>query len=44
MRIELPDVNVFGLCQQNDGTLITLDAGITPAAIVSPHPELLRIL
>ena len=41
---QITDVYLLGLCQQNVGTLITLDAGITPTAIVSPHPDLLHIL
>ena len=41
---QITDIYLLALCQQNGGTLITLDAGITSAAIVSPHPELLRIL
>ncbi len=40
----ITDVYLLGLCQRNGGTLVTLDTGITPAAIVSPHPELLRLL
>jgi toxin-antitoxin system PIN domain toxin len=41
---QVTDVYLLGLCQQNGGTLVTLDAGITDAAIVSPHAELIRRL
>lgn len=41
---QITDVYLLGLCLQNGGTLVTLDSGITTSAIVSPHPELLRIL
>lgn len=41
---QITDVYLLGLCQQNGGTLVTLDAAITDAAIVSPHPELIRRL
>ncbi len=41
---QITDVYLLGLCQQNGGTLVTLDSGITHAAIASPHPELLRTL
>jgi len=39
---QITDVSLLGLCQQNGGTLVTLDAGITVAAIVSPHVDLIR--
>ena len=41
---QITDVYLLGLCQQNGGTLVTLDTGITDAAIVSPHAELIRRL
>lgn len=41
---QITDIYLLGLCQQNGGTLVTLDTGITVAAIVSPHPDLLRLL
>jgi toxin-antitoxin system PIN domain toxin len=41
---QLTDIYLLGLCQQEGGTLITLDAGISTSAIVSPQPDLLRIL
>src|SRR4051794_15834937 len=41
---QITDIYLLGLCQQNGGTLVTLDTGITPAAIVSYHPDLLRLL
>jgi toxin-antitoxin system PIN domain toxin len=41
---QLTDIYLLGLCQQNGGTLVTLDAAITHAAIVSPHAELIRRL
>ncbi len=41
---QITDVYLLALCQQNGGTLVTLDTGIATAAIVSPHPDLLRIL
>jgi predicted nucleic acid-binding protein len=41
---QITDVYLLGLCQQNGGTLITLDAAITVAAIVSPHVDLIRRL
>src|SRR5438876_11443053 len=41
---QITDVYLLGLCQQNDGTLVTLDTAITDIAIVSPHVELLRRL
>jgi hypothetical protein len=41
---QITDVYLLGPCQQNGGTLVTLDRGITDAAIVSPHAELLRRL
>ena|SRR5436190_14608498 len=41
---QITDVYLLGLCQQNGGTLVTLDRGITDAAIVFPHAELLRRL
>ncbi len=41
---QLTDIYLLGLCQQNGGTLITLDTRMTTAVIVAPHPELLRVL
>jgi len=41
---QITDVYVLGLCQQNGGTLATLDAAITVTAIVSPHVDLIRRL
>ena len=41
---QITDIYLLALCQQNGGTLVTLDAGITVSAIVSPHGELLRKL
>lgn len=41
---QITDVYLLGLCQQNGGTLVTLDTAITVAAIVSPHVELIRRL
>lgn len=41
---QITDVYLLGLCQRNGGTLVTLDAAITDAAIVSPHAELIRRL
>lgn len=41
---QITDVYLLGLCQSNGATFVTLDTGITTAAIVSPHSELLQIL
>lgn len=41
---QITDVYLLGLCQRHSGTLITLDAKITTAAIVSPDIDLLCIL
>jgi uncharacterized protein len=41
---QITDVYLLGLCQQNGGTLVTLDMAITDAAIASPHAELIRRL
>jgi toxin-antitoxin system PIN domain toxin len=41
---QITDVYLLALCQQNGGTFVTLDSAITTAAIVSPHPDLYRIL
>jgi predicted nucleic acid-binding protein len=41
---QITDVYLLGLCQRYGGTLVTLDTGISSHAIVSPHPDLLRIL
>lgn len=41
---QITDVYLLGLCQQNGGTLVTLDAGITVTAIISPHVDLIRRL
>lgn len=41
---QITDIYLLGLCHQNAGTLVTLDAGITPTAIFAHHPELLRTL
>jgi predicted nucleic acid-binding protein len=41
---QITDVYLLGLCQQNGGTLVTLDAAITVTAIVSPHVDLIRHL
>jgi hypothetical protein len=38
---QITDVYLLGLCQQNGGTLVTLDARITDVAIVSSHPDLI---
>ena len=41
---QITDIYLLGLCKRNGGTLVTLDARLTVAAIISPHPELLRTL
>lgn len=41
---QITDVYLLGLCQQNGGTLVTLDAAITVTAIVSAHVDLIRRL
>lgn len=41
---QITDVYLIGICQQNGGTLVTLDASMTTRTIVTPHPDLLRIL
>jgi uncharacterized protein len=41
---QITDVYLLGLCQQNGGTLVTLDTSITDTAILSPHAELIRRL
>lgn len=41
---QITDVYLLALCQQNGGTLVTLDAKMTVSAIVSPRTGLLRIL
>jgi toxin-antitoxin system PIN domain toxin len=41
---QITDIYLLGLCQQNGGTLVTLDTAIRDAAIVSPHAELIRRL
>ena len=41
---QITDVYLLALCQQNGGTLVTLDAKMTVSAIVSPRADLLRIL
>ncbi len=41
---QITDVYLLSLCQQNGGTLVTLDSGVTTAALLSPHPQLLRTL
>ena len=41
---QITDVYLLGLCQQNGGTLVTLDAAITVTAIVSPDVDLIRRL
>lgn len=41
---QITDIYLLGLCQQNGGTLVTLDAGITLSGIVSHQPDLLRLL
>ena len=41
---QITDLYLLGLCQQNSGTLVTLDTRITTTAIVSPHSDLLHIL
>jgi len=38
---QITDVYLLGLCQQNDGTLVTFDTSIADTAIVSPHPDLI---
>jgi toxin-antitoxin system PIN domain toxin len=41
---QITDVYLLGLCQKNEGTLVTLDTGITVAAIVVPGDGILRVL
>ena len=41
---QITDVYLLGLCQRNNGTLVTLDASITDVAIVSPNPTLIHRL
>lgn len=41
---QITDVYLLGLCQQNAGTLITLDTGITSTTIVETAATLLRFL
>ena len=41
---QITDIYLLGLCQQNGGTLVTLDQGITTNAILNPHSDLLKIL
>jgi uncharacterized protein len=41
---QITDTYLLGLCQRNKGTLVTLDQSIALAAIIAPHPELVRVL
>jgi len=41
---QLIDIYLLGLCQQNGGTLVTLDARIITSAIGSPDADLLHVL
>jgi len=41
---QITDVYLLALCQRKGGTLVTLDSKITAAPIVSPHPDLFRLL
>ena len=41
---QVTDVYLLGLCQRHGGTLATLDSAITAAAILAPHPALIRLL
>lgn len=41
---QVTDSYLLGLCQQNGGTLVTLDKGMNLATIIQPHPDLLRVL
>jgi toxin-antitoxin system PIN domain toxin len=41
---QLTDLYLLGLCQRRSGTLITLDTRVGTVAIVSPDPDLLRLL
>jgi uncharacterized protein len=41
---QVTDTYLLGLCQRHGGTLVTLDAGITTAAIVAPHAEVIQRL
>jgi len=38
---QITDVYLLGLCQQQNGTLVTLDDKMTTDALVAPHPDLL---
>ena len=41
---QLTDIYLLGLCQQNGGTLVTLDLSISTTAIVSSRPDLVNVL
>jgi uncharacterized protein len=41
---QLTDVYLLGLCQRNNGTLVTFDTHMTTAAIKFPNTELLWVL
>ena len=41
---QISDISLLALCQQEGGTLVTMDRSIQLSAIVSPHPLLLKIL
>ena len=41
---QITDIYLLGLCQRHAGTLVTLDAKITNAAILSPRADLIRQL
>jgi len=37
---QITDIYLLGLCQRNDGILVTFDTSISDAAVVAPHPDL----
>jgi uncharacterized protein len=41
---QITDIYLLGLCKQRQGTLVTLDSRITTTALVSSHPNILRLL
>jgi toxin-antitoxin system PIN domain toxin len=41
---QITDVYLLGLCQRNRGTLVTLDTGVAPDALLAPHPDLIHRL
>ncbi len=41
---QITDVYLLALCQHYGGTFVTLDTKVSTAAIVGPHPDLLRVL